>query len=149
MNDTAHTFDVTAAFRPGEREGTLESGSKSFSIPFSGAPALGGKEGLANPEELLLASLGACFTQTWAIFLGKLKLPITDPVVDLRGELTADPAGGFRMSTLRLEPRVPADLWEARRGEVEKSLHLAEKYCIVSRAVRGDGSVLKVEVKTT
>ena len=38
---------------------------------------------------------------------------------------------------MSLAPHVPAALWEARQADVEKSLVLAEKYCIVSKAVKG------------
>jgi organic hydroperoxide reductase OsmC/OhrA len=38
---------------------------------------------------------------------------------------------------MNLAPHVPAALWESRRADVDKTLALAEKYCIVSKAVKG------------
>lgn len=142
-----HRFTATATFRPPEKEGLLSNGDGTFSAPFSGAPSLGGKTGVTNPEELLLSSLLACFSQTWAIFLAKLKVPIEEPRVDGALELDKDPAGGYRVVTIALEAHVPADLLAARHADVGKTLELAEKYCIVSKAVRGEGRTLTVTAK--
>ena len=58
-------------------------------------------------------------------------------VLDASCEMEKDPAGGFRVTRSTSSPHVPAALWEARRADVEKTLSLAEKYCIVSKAVKG------------
>ena len=134
-----HRFAASASFRPAEKEGLLANGDVSFSAPFSGAPSLGGKTGVTNPEELLLGAILACFVQTWAIFLAKLKLPVAHPRVDGVLELDKDPAGGYRVVSVSLSAHVPGDLLASRAEEVGKSLALAEKYCIVSKAVHGEG----------
>lgn len=141
-----HLFDVHATFRPDAREGALANADGSATLAHAGAPALGGKGGAANPEELMLFGVAACFTQTWAIFLAKLKVPIDVPEVDARCAVDKDPAGGFRVTRVEVIPHVPAALWEERRADVEKTLQLAEKYCIVSKAVR-DGKEFRVTPK--
>ena len=142
-------FSISSSWDPSGKEGSLASGSGTLSTPFGGAPSLGGRADRTNPEELLLAALVACFVQTWAIFLAKLKLPVERPVLDGRCALEKDPAGGHRISTFVLAPRVPKEVWEARRGDVEKTLELAEKYCIVSRAIRGEGREIRVTPSPT
>ena len=77
--------------------GSLASGTGHLSTTFGGAPSLGGRVDRTNPEELLLGALLACFVQTWAIFLAKLRLPIESPRVDGTLELGVDPAGGYRV----------------------------------------------------
>ncbi|HQR47425.1 MAG TPA: OsmC family protein [Thermoanaerobaculia bacterium] len=139
-----HSYRVASSWNPAEKQGHLHSGSGTLSIPFAGAPSLGGRADRTNPEELLLASLVACFVQTWAIFLAKLKIPLEAPVLDGRCELAKDPAGGFRVAKLLLVPRVPKALWEERRDDIEKTLELAEKYCIVSKVLRGSGLAIEV-----
>ncbi len=53
-------------------------------------------------------------------------------------ELDKDPAGGFRVTTDRpLRRTSPRRSRESRQADVEKTLSLAEKYCIVSKAVKG------------
>lgn len=142
-----HLFGVSASWDPRSSEGELGNDSRSFSTRFAGAPSLGGKDGLVNPEELLLSAVESCFVQTWAIFLGKLKVPIERPTLEGRCEVDKDPAGGYRVVKIELFPHVPRELLESRRDDVEKTLALAEKYCIVSKAVRGEGLTLEVSPK--
>jgi len=116
-------------------------------MPFSGAPSLGGRSDLTNPEELLLAALEACFIQNWAIFLAKLKVPIDRLILEGSCELEKDPAGGFRVARIDLVPNIPKALWDERKGDIGKTLELAEKYCIVSKALRGERPSLLVAPK--
>ncbi len=132
-----HTFTIAATWDPALKEGTLGNADGSLRLVHAAAASLGGKTGMPNPEEMLLAAVSTCFVQTWAIFLAKLQIPIAAPALDGACEVEKDPAGGFRVTTMSLAPHVPAALWEARRADVEKSLALAEKYCIVSKAVKG------------
>jgi organic hydroperoxide reductase OsmC/OhrA len=107
-----------------------------FAIPIGGAKELGGCGKGANPEELLLAAIGSCFVNTWAIFLKKLQLGYSEPTVGVDGELEKDPAGGYRMARTRITARVPAALVREQREKVDKTLALAEKYCIISKVAK-------------
>lgn len=126
----------TGEMRPGDSTG----------IAIAGAKELGGSGGASNPEELLLGALAACFVNTWAIFIKKLQISYEQPAIRVSGTLGKDPAGGFRMTGATVHVRVPEPLLEAERTKVEKSLILAEKYCIISRAVRA-GMPVKVEIE--
>ena len=148
MPDTEelHRFEIDAGWSGdamGSGSALLPSGD---AIAFAGATVLGGSGGKANPEELLLTALAACFLNTWSIFLKKLALGYAEPTLRASGELGKDPAGGYRMQKIVLHVRVPASLLAARRAEIEKTLSLAEKYCIVSRVVRAAMS-LSVEIE--
>lgn len=131
------TFSISASWDSSAKEGRLANADGSFAAVHTGAPALDGKGGTANPEELLLSAVSACFVQTWAIFVEKLKLPIAAPRLDATCALEKDPAGGFHVTRIELFPHVPAALLAERKADVDKTLSLAEKYCIVSKAVRG------------
>jgi organic hydroperoxide reductase OsmC/OhrA len=144
MSEGQHLFQASATWSEETKEGRLRSGSAALDCVHTGAVELGGKGGATNPEELLMAAVSACFVQTWAIFIGKLKLPIEKPVVDAECAVEKDPAGGFWISKITVKPQVPAALWGERRADVEKSLSLAEKYCIVSKAVRAPGRAFEV-----
>ncbi|MGE5345457.1 MAG: OsmC family protein [Acidithiobacillales bacterium] len=137
-----NVYRVSSSWNPGAQAGQLVSGSRTLSAPFGGAASLGGRADLTNPEELLLAALEACFVQTWAIFLAKLKVPIDRPILEGSLKLDKDPAGGFRVARIDLVPNIPRALWEQRKGDIGKTLELAEKYCIVSRALRAGPSLL-------
>lgn len=143
-----HRFTASVTWDAAARSGDLASGTGLLSTPFGGAPSLGGRSDRTNPEELLLGALLACFVQTWAIFLAKLRVPVEAPRVDGALELEADPAGGYRVSRIDLRARVPAALLAEREADVAKTLALAEKYCIVSKAVKGEGREVRVTAVT-
>ena len=109
MGDGATTFSISATWDASAKEGRLANPEGSFAIVHTGATALDGKGGTANPEELLLAAVATCFVQTWAIFLEKLKVPIDAPRIDGTCLLEKDPAGGFRVTRVDLVARVPGD----------------------------------------
>ncbi len=132
-----HRFEVRVSWSGDETgRGKVEVAQGAFAIPISGAKVLGGAGVGANPEELLLSSIGACFVNTWAIFLKKLNVGYAEPAVRVSGELGKDPAGGYRMQSAVIHARVPAAVLVSSRTSVEKGLALAEKYCIVSKAAR-------------
>ena len=142
-----HRFTAAATWSPNERGGALASGTGHLAAQFGGAPSLGGRAELTNPEELLLGAVLACFVQTWAIFLAKLRVPIDSPHVEGSLELDKDPAGGYRVTRIDLTAHVPAALLAERAADVDKTLQLAERYCIVSKAVKGEGRELHAAAK--
>ena len=142
-----HRFAIRASWRGDARgAGTAELGRGAVSIPIAGATSLGGAGTGANPEELLLAALGACFVNTWAIFVQKLNLEQAELHARVTGELGEDPAGGFRMERAVIHAGVPRALLSSSRPTVEKALGLAEKYCILSKLVRASMD-LRVEIE--
>lgn len=116
--------------------GDVRLAGLSLSVPIGGAKELGGCGKGANPEELLLAAVGACFINTWAIFLKKLQLHYPDPALRVDGNLERDAAGGYRMANMKITARVPAALLARDREKVDKTLALSEKYCIISKVVK-------------
>jgi organic hydroperoxide reductase OsmC/OhrA len=134
--DELHHFEIEAGWSGDAMGSGFAAPPEGDRIPFAGAPFLGGSGGKANPEELLLSALAACFLNTWSIFLKKLGLGYGEPTLRASGALGKDPAGGYRLQKAVLHVRVPAALLAAKKAEVEKTLSLAEKYCIISRVVR-------------
>lgn len=141
-----HRFEISASWSgDGTGKGDVRV-HESLSLPVAGDPSLGGSGGAANPEELLLSATAACFLNTWAIFLKKLSVPYSDPALTASCEVGPDPAGGFRVTGVTLRTRVPAAVLASHRPQVEKTLSLAEKYCIVSKVVRA-GVPMRVEIE--
>jgi len=142
-----HRFSASVVWNgAGDGCGTAHLTQGSVTFPVGGAKSLGGCGVGANPEEMLDAAIGACFVNTWAIFLRKFKLFYGEPSVRVSSDVGPDPAGGFRLVGATVHARVPASLLTENRAAVEKTLSLAEKYCIVSRAVRGNVP-MKVEIE--
>ncbi|HEX7252410.1 MAG TPA: OsmC family protein [Thermoanaerobaculia bacterium] len=117
-----------------------------LSVPIAGSKSLGGCGLGTNPEELLVASVAACFINTWAIFLKKLNVAYAEPAVRATGTLGKDPAGGYKMLDMVLYARVPSSLMATQKTQVEKTLALSEKYCIISKVAKAAMPV-RVEVE--
>ena len=130
----------------GSGAGNVQLPEAGVTIPIAGSREADGGEA-ANPEELLLGALAACFVNTWAIFLKKLQIAYAEPAVRVSGRLEDDPAGGFRVTDAVILARVPARLLESDRSRIAKSLELSEKYCIVSKVVRAAMPV-RVEIES-
>ncbi|HEV8611164.1 MAG TPA: OsmC family protein [Thermoanaerobaculia bacterium] len=140
-------FDASAVWTgDATGRGALRLGKDPAAIPIAGSAELGGAGGAANPEELLLGATAACFINTWAIFIKKLQIDYAKPAIRVTGTLGKDPAGGYRMTGIVIRARVPEALLAADRPKVEKSLALAEKYCIISKVARA-GMPVKVEIE--
>jgi organic hydroperoxide reductase OsmC/OhrA len=91
----------------------------------------------------MLGAIAACFINTWAIFIKKLNLAHADLAVRVSGDLGPDPAGGFKLRKATIHAKVPAALLAGQRAQVEKTLSLAEKYCIISKVAK---AAMPVEV---
>ena len=143
--DAVHPFSASAIWS-GAAEGCGQARlpQGALTIPIGGAKSLGGCGLGANPEEMLLAAIATCFVNTWAIFLKKLNLTYAEPAVRVTGDLGPDPAGGFRMQRATIHASVPSSLLAGDRASIEKTLALAEKYCILSKVAK---AAMPVDVK--
>lgn len=135
--DETHRFSAYATWSgDGSGCGTMNLPQGDLTVPIGGAKALDGCGVGANPEELFLAGVAACFVNTWAIFLKKLDIGYAEPSVSVDGTLGKDPAGGYKMLSASIRARVPAPLLAEKRDAVAKAVQLAEKYCIISKIAK-------------
>lgn len=141
-----HLFTVSAVWSGDGAGSGRVAVADGIEVSIAGATSLGGAGGAANPEELFLAAVAACFVNTWAIFLRKLQVAYAEPALRVSGTLSADPAGGFHMTGAVIHARVPRSLLEGEKAKVEKTLSLAEKYCIISKVARAAMPV-RVEIE--
>ena len=130
----------------GAGAGVIRLPAVGLTIPIAGSRKPDEPAASANPEELLLAAVAACFVNTWAIFLKKLQVAYPEPAIRLDGSLGKDPAGGYRMTGAVIHALVPASLLEKDRARVEKTLQLSEKYCIITKVARAAMPV-RVEIE--
>ena len=140
-----HTYEASVTWSgDGTGCGHAHVAKGTFAVPIGGAKETGGCGIGANSEEMLLAAVGTCWVATWAIFLKKLGVPHPDPQIRLSTELGPDPAGGFRLTKMRIFARVPAAILASHPAAIEKTVKLAEKYCIISKVAK---AAMPVEVE--
>ena len=137
MAGDVHRFTASASWiGDGLGCGNLKLPQGDISFGIGGSRKLGGCGVGANPEEIFLGALAACFVNTWAIFLAKLKVPYPQPSVFVEGDLGPDPAGGFKLLKGIVHAHVPSSLLASQKEQIEKTLSLSEKYCIISKVAR-------------
>jgi organic hydroperoxide reductase OsmC/OhrA len=145
--EPGQVFHASASWNgDGAGTGAIRLPDAGLTIPIAGSRKPGEPAAAANPEELLLAAVAACFVNTWAIFLKKLQIAYADPAIRVNGTLGKDPTGGYRMTGAVIQALVPAALLAADRARIEKTLQLSEKYCIISKVARAAMPV-KVEIE--
>jgi uncharacterized OsmC-like protein len=126
---------------------TVEARARGFRMIIDEPTSFGGADAGPNPEEVLLAGVGACQAITAALYAALLDIPIRRYDVRLIGEadfsgfygLTDDPPVGFEK--VRCEVTIEADATPERIEEFER---MVEERCI------GHGTLRRpVPVETT
>src|SRR5215467_6211416 len=125
-------------------KGTVElvsSGIATYEVNF---PRRAADEagGVTSPEELIAAAHSACFAMQFSAMLGEAGGTGQDLDVGAQVRLGPDPAGGFRISGIKLTVRGSAEGVTAEKfAEVAEQ---AKQSCPVSKALAGTDITLEV-----
>jgi uncharacterized OsmC-like protein len=112
---------------------TVEAKARNFRMIIDEPPSFGGGDAGPNPEEVLLAGVGACQAITAALYAALLDIPIHSYRVRLSADadfsgfygLHDDPPVGFER--VRCEVTIEADASAERLAEFER---MVEERCI-------------------
>jgi peroxiredoxin-like protein len=132
MMDERSSYRVSAWWTSG-KAGIAKTESAPTVIHFTAPPSFGGDPGRWNPEEMMLAALGACFTTTFQALATYSHLPYTDMEVEVRGEVEKT-TSGYQFTSITISPKVTIED-EQQRGLADKVLRKSEALCLVSRAL--------------
>lgn len=138
MDQEIHVFTTSTVWTgDSDGDGIMHSGHISFEY---GRPSeLGGKPGRTNPETLLTQSVLACYAITFAILAERKRLPVTQFEVVAEGEIVRQPDKSLKFTAVRLKPVI--ELNSSDEKLIKSTLdaaHRAEKYCLISNALRGN-----------
>jgi len=112
-------------------KGNIKLGSGAYEGPYSFGTRFESSPG-TNPEELIGASLAACFSMALAATLGKTGHPATR--VDTRATVHLDKVGeGF--SITRIDLRTRGQVPGLPEDEFKKVAEQTGKSCIIARAL--------------
>ena len=129
---TEHEYRVEAWWTS-EQTGIAKSATSPNAIHFSAAPDCGGLEGRWTPEELLLASVTACFTTTFRTIASSARFEFTDLEVDAIARVP-NVGSAFYFDDIEIRPTLKIGNFE----ECDRALVLLEKAedrCLISRAL--------------
>jgi len=93
---------------------------------------VGGHEGASAPMELLLMSLGGCTGMDVAAILAKMKQPLEDIQIEVKGTMREDHPHAY--TDIHIHYLVKGDV---AQDKLERAIELSqEKYCSVSATLR-------------
>jgi lipoyl-dependent peroxiredoxin len=138
---TAHT-----AWKGGLEDGSgivtlVSSGLGSYEISFP-KRAADNADGSTSPEELIAAAHAGCFAMQFSALLGRAGG--SEQSLDVTADVTLgpDPAGGFRISGIKLS--VSGSAQGVSAAEFAKIAEDAKAGCPVSKALAGTTITLEV-----
>lgn len=134
-----HEYPVSVTWS-GARDGigSAKADRSGVELPLRVPPEFGGSDGPGtNPEELLAASICACYTITFGIIAGMRKLPVVDVKTSAVGEVEENgPQFTYKKVTLRPTIVLAADATDEQEKMAGEMAHKADSYCIITNAVR-------------
>jgi Ohr subfamily peroxiredoxin len=116
----------------GGRDGSVSSDDGTLDLAVRMPPALGGKGGGTNPEQLFAAGYAACFGSALAHVARAQK--ITTGPVEIEAKVGIGPHGGGFALVVELVAHLP----ELARAQAEALVAAAHEVCPYSNATRGN-----------
>lgn len=127
-----------------EWSGSLQEGSGKVSLTSSGVSsfdvsfprrAADSAGGVTSPEELIAAAHTSCYCMQLSAVIGEAGGTVTSLVADAEVGLGPDPAGGFRLTGIKLTVRGQVEGLDA--DGFERAAQNAKDTCPVSKALTG------------
>lgn len=141
MTEEKHTFSVHSIWNgDADGDGCLETEDRQA---LYGRPhQLGGTPGRTNPEELLTEAVASCYSITLAVIAERKRLPITKIEVTGRGEIVRQPDRTLKFTAIHLTACLSVDSEDgAVHAKALEAAHTAEKYCLISNALKGNVAI--------
>ena len=142
MAEETHTFQIEGSWTGDSDNGTGSLRGSGAEIALDYPVHLGGHEGKANPEELLMQAVAGCYVLTLVSVAERRRVPIAGVEIKVEGDVARQAGGSLKFVSMRLHPRLNlkgAD--EAQLAAARDLAHKAEQYCPISNAIRGNVEV--------
>jgi peroxiredoxin-like protein len=138
MSEELHTFKIHSLWS-GDSEGDGVMRCNGYDVNYGRPEQLGGKPGRPNPEDMLLASVVACYSITFSVLAERRRLPVARVEVDAEADVIRQLGGTLKYKSIRLRPRITLNDGDAAQANTAlDSAHKAEQYCVISNALRGN-----------
>jgi peroxiredoxin-like protein len=135
----SHEFMQRAVWQGG-REGTGKVSPYGQSVPLSIPAQLKGPGAGTNPEELMLASLGACYAITMGLIAARSEPAVQRIEAEVHGtvDFVTQPKRGLRFKQIRYVPHLwlAADQPRPSDEALRKLCEQAEEACFITQTVK-------------
>ncbi|MGH8112296.1 MAG: SACOL1771 family peroxiredoxin [Rhodanobacteraceae bacterium] len=133
-----HHFHFSADW-PGGRSsvGTIRCGHLATEVSI--ATGMGGPGVGTNPDEMLLGAAATCYLMTLAAMIERAKLPVA--AMSFESDITVSvDQGAYQCKRIVHRPRITlaAGASDADMAQLKRLVELADRYCMVSKALRGN-----------
>ncbi len=105
-------------------------------LKLTAPPGFDGELGVMWPEELLPASLISCLFNTFRDIAMRLKVKYSHWEAEAETSLGSAPEGGFKFYSIKVHIKLKVD--DESKKKISKLMYLTKKYCLVSRAIKGN-----------
>jgi peroxiredoxin-like protein len=141
-----HLYPVHVEWVGGrDGQGTVGLVKATHNTPLAVPTEFHGSGVGTSPEELLAAAIGACYAATFGIVAEHRKVPVAALDVNAIGQVEQDgPKLTYTGITLKVRLRMAPGTSEEQRQQAIELAMRADKYCVVTNAVR---SSLEVRVE--
>lgn len=99
-------------------------------------PGFDGEMGVMWPEELLPASLISCLFNTFRDIAKRLRVEYSHWEAEAETALGTASEGGFKFYSVKVHIKLKVN--EKSKDKISKLMYLTKKYCLVSRAIKGN-----------
>ncbi len=109
---------------------------KDFELEVDSPPEFKGPEGRMTPEELFPAVLASCVLTTFLEFREKMGINLHAWRAKVKAVLGPSPEKGYRFESIHIHVMLKVD--ENDKEKIPRAMELSQKYCFISRAIRGN-----------
>jgi organic hydroperoxide reductase OsmC/OhrA len=109
---------------------------KNFEIEVDSPPEFKGPEGMMTPEELFPGILASCVLTTFLEFREKMGITLHKWNAKVKAVLGPSPEKGYRFESIHIHILLKVNPED--REKIPRALELSQKYCFISRAIRGN-----------
>lgn len=134
MTATAKVYDFPLSIRWLSGRRTVASVHGKDDLEIATPPEFnGGVDGVWSPEDLLVASIGSCFTVTLLAVAERRGIPLRGLEVDASGRVTRRSNGPFGFTEVVVHAAVETD--DGFENEARDAAETAEHGCLVANSV--------------
>lgn len=128
-------FAVGLSWSGRGREGAGQIVGDGVEIEYSVPASMGGRGSGTNPEQLLVAAVGSCYSATLLGVLRRAELPASEVRITAEGVVTGYP-GDARFETLTVSPTIVGGD-PTRAYEYDRAASLAHDRCFIGNTIAG------------
>ena len=105
-------------------------------LKLTSPPGFDGEMGVMWPEEVFTATLISCLFNTFRDIAKRMRVEYSHWEADAQTALGTDPEGSFKFYSIKAHIKLKTN--EENKDKISKLMYLTKKYCLISKAIKGN-----------